>query len=277
MRFFAVRAKDLLCWLISVMVLFFALGLIIGNWGGERLAQAVSIDLNPDPVEMDDFSLEVISVVSSSATVKRVYIYHTHTYEAYEMDAQNQYKPTETWRTADSQHNMIRVGAELKKRLEEAGIQVTHDTTAYEPPRLSSAYSRSLEGLKAAAQEGYDLYIDLHRDSYSQNNGPNTVEQEGKKMIRFLFLIGQGTGNGFDERPEWEKNQRAAQIISDALNDQTDNLSRGVSLKSGRYNQQAATPAILIEAGNNKNTLNEALAAMPSLAQAICQYFDSLE
>ena len=96
-------------------------------------------------------------------------------------------------------------------------------------------------------------------------------------MIRFLFLIGQGTGTGFDERPDWEKNRKAAQMISDALNAQAAGISRGVSLKSGRYNQQAATPCILIEAGNNKNTLSQALAAMPLLAQAICQYFDALE
>ena len=154
---------------------------------------------------------------------------------------------------------------------------MTHDTAAYEPPKLSSAYSRSLESLKKAALEEYDLYIDLHRDSYSKNNGPNTVMLDQTEMIRFLFLIGQGTGTGFDERPEWEKNQQAAQAISDALNDQAEGLSRGVSLKSGRYNQQAATPSMLIEAGNNQNTLSQALAAMPALAQSICRYFDTLE
>lgn len=277
MRFFVVRAKELLCWMIGGMTVFFALGMMIGNQADEQGARAVSIDLNPAPMETADFTLEVLSVIQPEQKERKVYIYHTHTYEAYEMETPNQYKPTETWRTADSQYNMIRVGAELKKMLEDAGIQVTHDTTAYEMPRLSTAYSRSLEGLKMAAKEGYDLYIDLHRDSYSKNNGPNTVEKGGIKMIRFLFLIGQGTGTGFDERPDWEKNQKAAQVISDALNAQIENLSRGVSLKSGRYNQQAATPAILIEAGNNLNTLGEALAAMPSLAQAICRYFDTLE
>ena len=34
---------------------------------------------------------------------------------------------------------------------------------------------------------------------------------------------------------------------------------------------------MLIEVGNNKNTLQEALNAMPCLAQAICAYFDALE
>ncbi len=224
-----------------------------------------------------DFSMEVLSVSSGQAKQKRVYLYHTHTYEAYEMDAENRYKPTENWRTADHDHNMVRVGAELAERLREAGIFVTHDTTDYEPPRLSTAYSRSLEGLKRATEEGYDLYIDLHRDSYSKGNGVNTVEVEGKPVARLLILIGQGTGSALDEKPDWEANEKAAQAISDYLNARADNLSRGVSLKSGRYNQQAASPSMLIEVGNNKNTLPEALNAMEPLARAICQYFDSLE
>ena len=223
------------------------------------------------------FSLEVVSVSRPQKTQKRVYVYHTHTYEAYEMDAENRYTPTETWRTADHDYNVVRVGAELADRLRDAGIFVTHDTTDYEPPRLSTAYSRSLEGLQKAAAEGYDLYIDLHRDSYSKGNGPNVITVEGKNAARLLILIGQGTGSNLDEKPDWEANEKAAQRISDYLNQRADGLCRGVSLKSGRYNQQAATPSMLIEVGNNQNTLPEALNAMEPLARAICQYFDGLE
>ena len=280
MRFFVIRAKDALVWMISIMVLFYGMGL----WMGKKMEEISSVqafsaelDLTEEYLPSDAFTLEVISVSPPESRKKRVFIYHTHTYEAYEMEGENRYQPTETWRTADSRYNMIRVGEELAMFLRQAGVEVTHDTAAYEPPRLSTAYSRSLEGLKKAAEEGYDLYIDLHRDSYSANNGPNTVKGKEGEMIRFLFLIGQGTGTGFDERPDWKKNQQAADRISDALNAQIENLSRGVSLKSGRYNQQAAVPCILIEAGNNKNTLPQALAAMPCLAQAICRYFDGLE
>ena len=172
---------------------------------------------------------------------------------------------------------MIRVGRELADRLREAGIEVAHDTSDYEMPRLSTAYSRSLEGVERAAREGYDLYIDLHRDSYSQGNGPNTVSVEGRDTARLLILIGKGSGSGLDEKPDWERNLAAAQMISDCLNARQEQLCRGVSLKSGRYNQHAAVPSMLIEAGNNKNTLPEALNAMEPLARAICQYFEGAE
>lgn len=239
-------------------------------------AETLAIDLS-EGEETAGFTLEVISVVSPERRGMRIYLYHTHTYEAYTMEKAHPYTPTESWRTADESCNVVRIGAELAALLRAAGFTVTHNTTAFEPPRLSSAYARSMEALKEAAGEGYDLYIDLHRDSYSKGNGPNTVEKGGKPLGRYLFLIGQGTGTGFDEKPDWQANQRAAQTISDALNAQAEGLSRGVSLKSGRYNQQAATPCILIEAGNNENTLTEMLSSVPYLANAICAYFDGRE
>ena len=246
---------------------------LLGGFGG---AHAVSLDLSPT-AERGGFSLEVLSVSDEKKHTGRVYIYHTHTYEAFRMDEENLYQSTEDFRTADPNFNMIRVGEALKTCLENAGITVTHDLTAYEPPRLSTAYARSMEGVRAAALEGYDLYLDLHRDSYSKGNGPNTVGGEQEGAARFLFLIGQGTGTSFDERPDWEKNRWVAQFISDSLNRQTADISRGVALKSGRYNQHAASPSMLIEVGNNQNTLPEALRAMPYLAHAICEYFDTLE
>ncbi|MBR3018553.1 MAG: stage II sporulation protein P [Clostridia bacterium] len=226
---------------------------------------------------LPNFYMEVVSVSAARHRQKRVFIYHTHTFEAYEIDPENKYDQTEKWRTADWRYNVIRIGEELKSQLQNAGVFVTHDTGDYESPRLSSAYARSLIGLREAAETGYDLYIDLHRDSYSKGNGPNTVTVDGTETARVLILIGQGTGSSLEEKPDWEANQRVAQIISDALNERAEGLCRGVSLKSGRYNQQAASPSMLIEVGNNKNILPEAVAAAEPLAWAICRYLDTLD
>ena len=79
------------------------------------------------------------------------------------------------------------------------------------------------------------------------------------------------TGEGFDLKPDWEYNLSVAQEVTDALNAQADGLCRDVCLKSGRFNQHVAQGCILVEAGNNRNTLAEVLAAMPYLADAIAQ------
>lgn len=275
MRFYIVSRKILIAFLM-IFCCFFRETAFAIEYEAQNTGKDIIINLLEENENDHGFHVEVISVAAQVHPEYRVFIYHTHTYEAYDMRDGNHYQPTETWRTADVKYNVVRIGEELCRLLEEAGVHVTHDKTDYEMPRLSTAYSRSLEGLKEAAAKDYDLYIDLHRDSYSENNGPNSVQKGQQQLGRYLFLIGQGTGTGFDEKPDWESNQKAAKIISDAMNMQVPGLSRGVSLKSGRYNQQAATPAILIEAGNNKNTLTEMLASVPYLANAICSYFDTL-
>ena len=275
---------------LSVFLAFFLLFSAARAEGGSMFAKAPAEPtaeapqpaptLTPPPES--GFSLEIIPAAEDLPGEKsgfRVLIYHTHTYEAYTPTEDMPYTPTEKWRTANSERNMTAVGAYLTELLQNAGIEAVHDTTAFEPPQLSSAYERSLAMLKArqSKDERYDLYIDLHRDAYSKNNGPNTVEKDGVSMARLLILVGKGTGQtgaGYAEKPDWESNRRIAQALSNRLNLQCESLCRGVSLKSGRYNQHVAPCCVLIEAGNNYNTLEEALAAMPSLANAICALAD---
>lgn len=224
------------------------------------------------------FAIQVVR--EEAERPKRVLIYHTHTFEAYQKTENANYSETETWRTADERFNVVRVGEELAALLRGLGVDVTHDATAFEPPDLSSAYARSLEMLekRTAAGEGYDLYIDLHRDAYgaaqSQNN---TVRAGSVELARLMLLIGRGDGQTSEDyalKPDWERNLRIASSITDGLNAQQSGLCKNVMVKSGRYNQHVAPCCILVEAGNNHNTLEQALAAMPYLADAV---YDALQ
>ncbi len=207
----------------------------------------------------------------------RILLYHTHTWEAYEMTEETMYTPTETWRTRDARFNVIRVGEELAQCLDDLGFDVVHDTTAFEPPNLSDAYTRSLAMLQAreAAGETYDYILDIHRDAYSGlYNGANGVTADGQQIAYVMLLVGKGTGAtgaGFDERPDWPKNLALAQCITDAMNALVPGVSRDVKVKAGRFNQHVSTGALLVEVGNNRNTLEEALAACPVIARAIAQ------
>ena len=91
-------------------------------------------------------------------------------------------------------------------------------------------------------------------------------------MAYVMMLVGKGTGAtgaGFDARPDWPKNLDLAQRITDAINAQVSGAAREVKIKSGRFNQHISTGALLIEVGNNRNTLDEALAACSVIARAI--------
>ena len=272
------------CGMLAALVTGMCLGASMPPWPETEKPEAVaafSMQTEENlfavgtPAPADGFTIEVISR-QTPAPSKRVLIYHTHTYEAYEQTAER-YRETEKWRTADAEHNVVRVGEELAALLRSHGMEVVHDATAFEPPTLSSAYTRSLEMLEGrrAAGERYDLYIDLHRDAYAASStGRNTVSVGGTDTARLMLLIGKGegqTGQGFDVRPEWEKNLAIAREITDALNAQADGLCRDVCLKSGRFNQHVDVGCLLVEAGNNKNTLDQVLSAMPYLADAIAQ------
>ena len=271
-------------WMAGMMAAL-AAGICVGaSFPQQQTQEALAVFAQPPqenlfalatPAPSDGFSIEVLSTGPQQPR-KRVLIYHTHTYEAFEQ-TDVRYQETEKWRTADSRHNMVRVGEELAALLRALDMDVVHDVTAFEPPDLSGAYVRSLEMLenRKTAGEQYDLYIDLHRDAYAASYaGSNTVNIGGEEVAKLMLLIGKGegqTGQGFDVKPDWQANLAVAQQVTDALNEQKNGLCRDVCLKSGRFNQHIATGCILVEAGNNKNTLDEVLSAMPYLADAIAQ------
>lgn len=257
-------------WNAAALAVLFAvmlMGGLIGLGSMERSRQPLVIEVIAQA--------ETPSESPADESKPRILLYHTHTWEAYEMTPQAQYTPTETWRTKDERYNMIRIGEELAQELEAKGFAVVHDKTVFEPPNLSSAYTRSLDMLKErlARGEQYDYIFDVHRDAYSgPYNGANSVQAEGKQIAYVMMLVGKGTGatnSGFDERPDWPKNLDLAQRITDGMNAQVKGVSREVKIKPGRFNQHVSTGALLIEVGNNRNTLEEALAACSVIAQAI--------
>lgn len=201
----------------------------------------------------------------------RVLVYHTHTYEAYTMEQDGLYEETESWRTADSEYNVVSVGAELVKQLRALGIDAVQDTTNHELPVLGTAYARSLETLSAHMEAGeqYDLCIDLHRDAYSAGTGENTVDTPAGKAAKCMFLIGRG--DHFAVKPDAEANIGLAWQMTDDLNSAVPGICRDVLVRENRYNQHLGNHAVLIEVGNNMNTITEALRVVPYLAEAIAR------
>lgn len=229
-------------------------------------------EYEPDENEHTDETVpaDIVSEAIPVSNGKRVLIYHTHTHEAYNMEYEGEYEQLESWRTDDNRHNVVRVGAELAQLLTDRGFEVVHDSTDNEQTELSTAYQRSLTTLSAYGGEKFDLYIDLHRDAYTEG-AQLTCDYGGSEAARLMMLIGKG--ENFSDKPYFEENFALAQKITAAVNEICPALCRDVLVKTGRYNQHVAPKSILIEAGSNMNTLSEVLASMPVLADAIAEVY----
>ena len=87
------------------------------------------------------------------------------------------------------------------------------------------------------------------------------------KTARLMFLV--GNGKGFDEKPYYAENYGLATRLTHRINEAHEGLCRPVMVKDGRYNQNVSTRALLVEVGHNENSLEQALAALPYLADAL--------
>lgn len=222
-----------------------------------------------DPIGDENIQIEIISEASQAPESDQpmsVLIYHTHTHEAYEQVTDDPYVALEAWRTMDADHSVVRVGEELTQQLQAYGFEVVHDTTDHEGIELSTAYLRSLETLKQY-DRSFDLYIDLHRDAYINGMNMCLTDTDGESMANLMLLI--GNGNGFSEKPYYKQNNAFACALTDRINADEPGLCKDVLVKDGRYNQHIGMFSILVEVGHNRNTLQEALNCIPTLAASI--------
>lgn len=229
------------------------------------LSENTSLSL--DPQQDNALQIEIISEDKPSPVeLPSILIYHTHTHEAYEQIETDRYDAIETWRTTDQDYSIVRVGQELADLLRNYGFFVVHDTTDHEQDDLKTAYTRSLETL-SSYEEKFDLYIDLHRDAYVDGTQKRVITDNGDRLAQIMILI--GNGEGFDEKPFYEENLAFAEALTERINKAQPGLCKDVLVKDGRYNQHIGLFGVLIEVGHNRNTLKEAMASLPSLAQGI--------
>ena len=206
----------------------------------------------------------------------KVLIVHTHGSEAYTMPPGQEYEASGESRTTDCRYNVVRVGDELARVLEEAGIGVIHDAALYDYPEYSGAYGRSLAAAEAAMEENpsISLVLDIHRDAISDADGsPYKVVSSvaGLNAAQMSFII--GTDGGGLEHEGWRENLKLAAAIQQRLLDSYPTLMRPVSVRNSRYNQHVSPGALLVEMGAAGNSLDEALLSARLLGQAIVETF----
>ncbi len=200
----------------------------------------------------------------------QILIMHTHGSEAYTMDGTDIYTESDASRTTDEDYNVLRIGEEMKRCLEEKGLRVVHDTTLYDYPQYSGSYTRSCDGIKAWLEQypSIQVVLDVHRDALIGEDGTvykAVTEVNGEKTAQVLMIVGT------DEtatHPDWTDNLALAIRIQQKLDERWPSLARPITLRSSRFNQQLTHGSLLIEVGSHGNTLQEALRGVRLFADA---------
>lgn len=212
-----------------------------------------------------------------TANKPTVLIYHTHTTETYELLDRDFYTNERNTRSNNSQENMVRVGEEICKVLEEKGYKTIHDKTVYDES-VSGAYDRSRAKISGILKDNPSIQIvlDIHRDSIYQkdNSKVKTVtEIDGRKAAQIMLITGCKDGNVTDF-PNWQKNLTFAVNLQEKLKNDNKTLVRPLMFCSRKYNMDLTPCALSVEIGTDANTLSEAVYSAGLFANSLSEFLE---
>ena len=195
---------------------------------------------------------------------KQILIYHTH-------GASESFSDSRSGKVADG---VLGVGEKLEKN----GYGVIHDTTKYDwmdgKIDRSKAYNVSLAGVQKQLEKNPDIQviIDLHRDSVGKNRHTYTTI-DGKRTAIAMFFNGMSRNQSGEiaylTNPNREANLAFSLQLKCHAMELFDGFTKPIYLKGYRYNLHLKERALLIELGNENNTVEEAMNAAAPLAKVI--------
>lgn len=219
---------------------------------------------------------DVESLLHTSMELKKtsepqILIFHTH-------GASERFIDSKPGKKSES---IVGVGSHLAEVLEKKyGYEVIHDETEYDKIGGSidrnKAYNKAYAGLKKTLKKypSIQVVIDLHRDGVG-NKVHRVTTVQGKKTAQIMFF--NGLSRNRKGAIKYLKNDNLQANLAFSLQmkmkcmELYPNLARPVYLKSYRYNLHLRKRSLLIELGNQNNTLEEAFNAMEPLAKVLNQ------
>ena len=196
-----------------------------------------------------------------------VIIYHTHATESYQPVTEGNFHSLKEYGTVRE------VGNVLAKELESLGIQVIHDKTIHDSPSYNQSYTRSLETIqKLIGSNGSNMIvIDLHRDAAAYvGNVAKTVNIKKDNVAGYSLVI--GTGN-----PNVEALRRFAGQINKTAEEMYPGFSGKIIEKQYKFNQYVSDHHMLLEVGNNQNTIEQAKLTGKYFAHVLAEAIKDIE
>ncbi len=206
-----------------------------------------------------------------------ILIYHTHSTEGYEMLDLGWYSEEYNSRTDDKAKNMVRVGDELTRVLEQAGFNVIHDRNIYDK-NYNGAYSRSRVSVESYLKKypSIQITLDVHRDAIHYDSGTRckpTAEINGKKAAQVMIISGC-EGNGVEDFPDYIKNLGFATHLQNEVEEKYESLMRPIFFCNRKYNMDVTPCSLLLEFGTDANTLEEAVYSAYLIGTALANMLE---
>ncbi len=214
--------------------------------------------------------LNLDSLMERDVTIEKttpgpqILIYHTHSKEAFIDSAPGEQADT-----------IVGVGEVLTQLLtEEYGYEVLHHTVEYDTVR-DDAYAKSLPAIEKLLAENpsIQVVIDLHRDAGSAARDM-VVDIDGRRTARFMFFNGisrsKKTGDiDYLKNPNLSDNLAFSFQMQAAAGQYYPGLTRKIYIKQYRYNMHLRGRTLLVELGDENNTVEEAKNACYPLAHLL--------
>lgn len=225
---------------------------------------------------VDKKIFDVETLLNTKLSLKKqnepqILIFHTHGASERFIDS----KPN------SKAESVVGVGSVLADILEKGyGYQVIHDETEYDRINgqidRNKAYNKAYTGLKSILNKypSIQVVIDLHRDGVG-NKVHRLTTIEGKKTAQVMFF--NGLSRNKKGNIKYLKNENLQSNLAFSLQMKMKSMelysdfAKPVYLKGYRYNLHMRKRSLLIELGNENNTLQEAKNAMEPLAKVLNQ------
>mgnify|MGYP005860948575 CR=1 FL=1 len=189
-------------------------------------------------------------------------------------------RPSGELRTQDETRSVIRVGSEIARILEDAGIETLHDTTANDYPSYNGSYARMEAIIESYLAEypSIQMVLDVHRDAVEDQAGfpaALSCKLDGEDYARLMLVV--GTDEGGLEHPGWQENLANALKLQALLNRTAPGLCRDLDLRTERFNQHETKGSLLCEFGASGNTLSQALRTARLFADTLVTFINGVK
>lgn len=201
-----------------------------------------------------------------------VLIIHTHATESYEKQPGENYVEDVTYRTRNEAYNMVSIGDEVARILEEGGITVLHDRSFHDYPSYNGSYNNARNAIMEYLEKypSIQMVLDIHRDASDGANGQQMVTAatvNGEPSAQVMVVV--GTDESGNYHPNWRGNLSVGLKLTAVMERQTPGITRPLTLRSERFNMDLTAASLLIEVGAAGDTHAQAMVAAGELARGI--------